>query len=585
VPSRMEQIRAGFDLVRLAWRADRRLSLATIALAVLDVAQELGVIVLTGLVVGAVPDLDRLVPLLVALAVVQVPPVGELRWRLLWSLSARVRIELEARIHTSLATPPGIAHLEDPVVQDEASKAVTFWNSSVLEGTVNVALVRVNGFVAAVLVATWSVPAALGLAVVWHVFGRYSWRRATGHTSVLFNESEGLRRAEYEGELGLLPEAAKEVRVFGLRDWVAARFVDRWWTAMTPVWRERRRSWPAGVVLCVLLFAANAAALALLGRNAIAGEVGLGVVAIVVQAVAAMSALGQVPFGQYEVAHGLRTVTANGNLERMVTDDRFVMTGERRLDDAPRDTVRLEAVTFAYPDAPLVLDGVDLELPAGSSLAIVGPNGAGKTTLVKLLCRFYDPGGGRITVDGVDLRDLDPRWWHHRIAALFQGFLRYPLTVADNIAYAAEPDRERLVSASERAGATAAIERLPSGYDTPLTRTVEGGADLSGGEWQRIALARALYALDAGAGVLVLDEPAAHLDARAEADLYDRFLRLTHGVTTVVISHRFSTVRHADRIVVLDAGHLVESGTHGELVDAGGVYARMFRLQAERFDA
>ena len=226
------------------------------------------------------------------------------------------------------------------------------------------------------------------------------------------------------------------------------------------------------------------------------------------------------------------------------------------VDGLPRRSIRFESVGFRYPGRDDdVFTALDLELEAGRSVAIVGENGAGKTTLVKLLAGLYDPMVGRITVDGVDLRELDRPAWQRRVAAIFQDFVQYPFSAYDNVAVGALEccgDRAKVEGAARRAGATEMVERLPDGWDTLLGRQFTGGADLSGGEWQRLALARALLAVDGGATVLVLDEPTASLDVRAEAELYDRFLELTAGVTTVVISHRFSTVRRADRIVVLE---------------------------------
>jgi ATP-binding cassette subfamily B protein len=275
-------------------------------------------------------------------------------------------------------------------------------------------------------------------------------------------------------------------------------------------------------------------------------------------------------------------------IERAVASDpRLNLPGGRPANGLPRREIRFEALSFRYPDRAVdVFSELDLTIPAGRSLAIVGDNGAGKTTLIKLLARLYEPTSGRLTVDGVGLDEYDPRSWQRRIAAIFQDFVRYPLSAADNVGLGAIErleDRAMLVDAARRAGALDLIERLPRGWETVLSRQFTDGADLSGGEWQRVALARALFAATGGAGVLVLDEPTAHLDVRAEAEFYDRFFDLTHGLTTIVISHRFSTVRRADRIVVLDQGRVVEDGTHDGLIAAGGRYATMFRLQAARF--
>jgi ATP-binding cassette, subfamily B, bacterial len=224
-----------------------------------------------------------------------------------------------------------------------------------------------------------------------------------------------------------------------------------------------------------------------------------------------------------------------------------------------------------------VLAGFDLTIPAGSSLAIVGQNGAGKTTLAKLLCRLYDPQQGAIEVDGIDLRALDIESWRSRVTAVFQDFIRFELPLRDNVAPAGAPD-----DAIQSSLAAAGAEGLAA-LDTVLARGYPGGTELSGGQWQRIALARALCAVRLGAGLVLLDEPTAQLDVRGEAEIFDRILAATRHATTILISHRFSTVRHADRICVLEHGKVVELGTHEELMAAGGRYRTMFDLQASRF--
>jgi ATP-binding cassette subfamily B protein len=234
-----------------------------------------------------------------------------------------------------------------------------------------------------------------------------------------------------------------------------------------------------------------------------------------------------------------------------------------------------------------VLDELDLELEAGHSTAVVGLNGAGKTTLVKLLTRLYQPTGGAIRADGIDIADLDLSSWQRRIAVIFQDFIRYELDARANITLGAAHrlgDDAALLRAAERAGADDVLSALPYGAATTLSSRYRGGVDLSGGQWQRVALARALFAVEAGAGVLVLDEPTAQLDVRAEVAFFDRFLEITEGLTTVVISHRFSTVRRAHRIVLLGEGRVLERGTHDELLSLGGRYAELFELQARRFD-
>jgi ABC-type multidrug transport system fused ATPase/permease subunit len=245
----------------------------------------------------------------------------------------------------------------------------------------------------------------------------------------------------------------------------------------------------------------------------------------------------------------------------------------------PARDIRFRNVSFAYPGGASVLDGFDLTIPAGSSLAIVGQNGAGKTTLAKLLCRLYDPQSGAIEIDGVDLRDLPVEAWRRRVTAVFQDFTRFELPLRDNVAPAGAPD-----DAVRDALAAAGAANLAS-LDTVLARGYDGGTDLSGGQWQRVALARALCAVQLGAGLVLLDEPTAQLDVRGEAEIFDRLLTATRQCTTILISHRFSTVRQADRICVLEQGRVVELGTHDELMAKRGRYRTMFDLQAQRFGA
>jgi ABC-type multidrug transport system fused ATPase/permease subunit len=252
-------------------------------------------------------------------------------------------------------------------------------------------------------------------------------------------------------------------------------------------------------------------------------------------------------------------------------------TGSASAAGLPARSIRFSDVSFAYPGGAPVLDRFSLEIPAGSSLAIVGQNGAGKTTLAKLLCRLYDPQSGAIEVDGVDIRSLALASWRSRLTAVFQDFIRFELPLRDNVAPAGAAESS-VVSALDLAGASGLAS-----LDTVLARGYEGGTDLSGGQWQRIALARALCAVSSGAGVVLLDEPTAQLDVRGEAEIFERVLQATRHCTTILISHRFSTVRQADRICVLEHGQVVELGTHDELIALGGRYRTMFELQAQRF--
>jgi ABC-type multidrug transport system fused ATPase/permease subunit len=255
--------------------------------------------------------------------------------------------------------------------------------------------------------------------------------------------------------------------------------------------------------------------------------------------------------------------------------------GSGAADGLPATSLAIRNLSFRYQGSERqIFDGLDLTVPAGASLAIVGQNGAGKTTLAKLLCRLYDPDRGAIEIDGTDLRTIDVDAWRGRLAAVFQDFLRLDLSLRDNVDPAGRASDDDVRAALAAAGADQLAD-----LDTPLAKGYLGGTDLSGGQWQRVALARALCAVRRGAGLVLLDEPTAQLDVRGEAAVFDRVLAETRSVTTILISHRFSTVRHADRICVLEHGKVIEIGTHEELMALGGRYRTMFDLQAKRFEA
>ena len=397
------------------------------------------------------------------------------------------------------------------------------------------------------------------------------------------------RRRDYYRDLLISPGPAKEVRVFGLLPWLQGRFRSQGLAAVQPVWRARRRIVyvPYAVSIPIWLVLSGLATVAV-ARAAAGGELTLGELAFALQGIVLVSAFGSFYFeSDWQTEHGMRAYGALERFEAAAAADRARETGGREPGRLPQRELRFESVSFGYGDGSRhVLRDLDLTIEAGRSLAIVGLNGAGKTTLVKLLARMYEPQAGRITADGIDVREFPAAAWRSRLGAIFQDFVHYDLPVRENVGFGAPSllfDDERLRSALDRAGALTLVERLPRGLDTVLSREYEGGAELSGGQWQRVAIARALAAVDAGAGVLVLDEPTANLDVRAEAEFFDRFLELTRGLTTILISHRFSTVRRADRIVVLEDGAITEEGTHEELLRLGGRYAELFHLQASRF--
>ena len=248
----------------------------------------------------------------------------------------------------------------------------------------------------------------------------------------------------------------------------------------------------------------------------------------------------------------------------------------------PGDGIRIENVSFTYPGGlKPVLNGITLHLKPGEKLAIVGENGSGKTTLIKLLTRLYTPDSGRILLDGLDLQEWDIEVLRRRIGVIFQNFVRYQFTVGENVGVGDVDhleDKARWEVASQKGMARPFIDEMPEGFGTQLGRWFKGGQELSGGQWQKIALSRAF--MRTGADILVLDEPTAAMDAEAEVQIFDHFRTITHNQMVVLISHRFSTVRMADKIVVMAGGELLEQGTHEELLQLGGRYARLFSIQA-----
>jgi ATP-binding cassette subfamily B protein len=503
-------------------------------------------------------------------------------------------------IHASLLSD-GIGPLEDQGLLDELSQAVTTLEQSVrtpgLACSGLLALIaRYTQLVgaAALVAVVFAWPAALVLIAVTMGF-RTAQRGGHRKASRFFASDMGRRReARYIRATAMHAPAAKEIRVFGLAGWLTGRYHDIQMATYGLLWAQRRRIflYPY-IVATVFGFVAAGAVLGAIGGAASVGAIDLTQLALGVQAALVAVRLGEFfPESDLQTQYGMIAYDGVQAFERGIarTSARAVQL-EPRLDPAghPRSEIRFEDVDFAYPGSERpILDRLNLTIPAGRCTAIVGLNGAGKTTIIKLLARLYEPTVGRVLVDGQDIRSFPVPDWRRQIGIIFQDFNRYELTAAENIGFGAiemAGDRDRVRAAARRAGILSALERLPDGLDTPLARQYKGGAELSGGQWQRVAIARSIFAIENGASFLVLDEPTAALDVRAEAAFFDKFVDVTRGATALLISHRFSSVRHADNIVVLAGGRIIEQGSHEELMSADGRYAGLFRLQAERFAA
>jgi ATP-binding cassette subfamily B protein len=504
------------------------------------------------------------------------------------NLGSRVAAWLYDRLTDACVKPPGIRHLEDPELASDLTVAREF-DAGMTGPPMHIDM----DFIAGGLVTSLTGAAS---AVV--LFG-FSWWAplllggAWGLTHWLLRESavwtdrntpevrEAQRHAEYAYRLAVDPPAAKELRLFGLQDWVMGRFVARRTRLHELQYRATRlREKPLAWSLLAVL-AANAIVFWALASAAFSGRIDLGQIVVYAQVAVGVSAIA---FGglSWALDGAAAPVAAVLRLEPAMRKRGVLLacSEARPAKGLPAREIRFRNLTFRYPGSERpVLEGLELTIPAGSSLAIVGQNGAGKTTLAKLLCRLYDPQEGAVEVDGVDLRLLDLASWRGRLAAVFQDFTRFELPLRDNVAPAGAPD-DAIRAALADAGACGLAK-----LDTPLARGYDDGTDLSGGQWQRVALARALCAVRMGAGLVLLDEPTAQLDVRGEAEVFERILTATRKVTTILISHRYSTVRHADRICVLEQGRVVELGTHDELIARGGRYRTMFELQASRFAA
>ncbi|MBB5895009.1 ABC transporter ATP-binding protein [Kutzneria kofuensis] len=561
------------DFIRALWRAHRGLAAAWWILLLAQAILPAAFAYTTGALISATEPTTPLIGLATVFLLMQI--LAPLHAQVGTNLGDHLSSRLQDRLITAATGPAGIAHLESTALAGELAVARDFdlgisgpplaLSMGMIAGSLVEALA---GAGQAILLATYHWWAGATLAVAWlatHWLLKDAgvWHRDTEEVQY------AQRRAEYTYRLAVDPPAGKEIRLFGLSDWTVRQFVHNRRKLVDLRWQATKlRQRGVGWTLA-LLTAANGVVFWTLAMD----TTGLGQKATYAQAAIGTAALA---FGglNWALPPAIEAVRAALRLDRSMAEVGGLPTGSRM----PTGTdLRFRNVRFSYPNADKpVLDGLDLTIPAGTSLAVVGLNGAGKTTLVKLICRLYDPTGGTVEADGADLKTLDLDHWRSKVTAVFQDFIRYQLPLRDNVAPTGASEEDIRTSLN-------ATEAEFTGLDTVLSKGYDDGTDLSGGQWQRIALARALCAVRQGAGIVVLDEPTAQLDIKGETEAFTRFLEQTRGCTTILVSHRFGTVRQADRICVLDNGKVAELGTHDELMAANGKYRTMFDLQAARF--
>ncbi|MFE4335199.1 ABC transporter ATP-binding protein [Streptomyces sp. NPDC056831] len=515
-------------------------------------------------------------------------------WRYIasWNLAQHLDRAVHVRVLHAMFGPTHLAAVEHPDTQDELLRVSGSRGVPVLvavdRGATHVRN-QLSVGCSLVLIGVYNWWIATLLLVGLAAFQTQLSREVLGASRTGDGRTDQLRRADYVRQLGM-GEAAKDLRIFGLSDWLVKNCTMDWLAAMAPIWANRRRvarrmAVPALVVL-LLCFAT----LSCVALDASRGTLSIGQATLVLTSLLGLGAVRPVDGAQRDLA--VEAYSALLRLEEHLArpaDARSApANGILETSQRPTREIRFENVSFRYPGAEHdVLSGLDLVIPIGSSTAIVGVNGAGKSTLLKLLAGTHQPTSGRITVDGTPLEAVGAASWQRQLSIVSQGFARWPVSIADNVGLgsgAHHADRRTVLDAAERAGLGSLAAALPHGWDTVLDKTFANGTDLSGGQWQRVALARALFAVSHGATLLVLDEPAAALDVHAEAELVARYLEICRDTTSLIISHRFSTVRHADQICVLDAGRMVEQGSHEELMTVGGIYAKLFVIQASRFE-
>lgn len=492
---------------------------------------------------------------------------------------------LYEKLTNTCIAPSGMGHLEDPELTNDLAMARDFDLGIsgpplyVSMDFISAGLVEiVAGLIATMLLFgySWWAPLLLGgawLATHWLLRESSIWRdRNTEEVR------SAQRHADYAYKLAVDPPASKELRLFGLANWIVDRFRQNRRTLHDLRWEATRLRQKPVVWSLLLVLGANAVVFSAMAYDAVAGNLPLD--RLVIFATAAITA-SMIGFGGLSWALDGASAPAGAvmRLRESMAARGELKKGSSLVPKESRKDILFRDVSFAYPTTgEVILKNLNLHIAAGTSLAIVGQNGAGKTTLAKLLCRLYDPQEGAIEVDGRDLRSIDVENWRDCVTAVFQDYMKLEVSLRQNVSPNLTADDLIIEKALKNAGAS---QLAP--LDTILNKAYRDGIDLSGGQWQRVALARALCAVYEGASIVLLDEPTAQLDVRGEAEIFERLLEETKEITTILISHRFSTVRKADVICVLEHGKVIEMGSHDELMGMGGRYKTMFELQASRF--
>jgi ATP-binding cassette subfamily B protein len=474
---------------------------------------------------------------------------------------------------------------EDPTFQDKLERAR-------VQGTDRVLMIQAAGRLIQQVVTTASLAFSICLFSPWLLVALIVCvvPAFLGEThfaflgySLSFAQTPARREMEYLRVLGGSKESAKELKLFGIGPYLVERFTNLAMRLHGETARLARKRLFIGSLLTLLGTLGYYGTYAYVIYQTVAGVLTIGMLTFLAGAIAGASSNIQLVFSTFSTIADQALFV--GDLLDFFAVKPVVSSnpGAIKVPRPIRQGFEFRNVSFAYPNGREVLSGVSFKLSPGERIALVGENGQGKTTIVKLLTRLYDPTGGQILLDGKDLRsyDLDDLW--SEIGVIFQDFMRYDLTASENIAMGRIEERDnifRIRSAAQKSLAEDVIRKLPKGYVQQLGTRFDGGTDLSGGEWQKLALARA-YLREAQ--VLVLDEPTASLDARSEHEVFERFAELTRGKMAMLISHRFSTVRMADRIFVLQGGRIAEEGPHDQLMQSGGRYAEMFEMQAASY--